>query len=282
MKILTVVVSAALFFAYLYLTDGTSFQVVGLILALLALPAYFVFRSKRKEAEAQAPKGLPKDTSRREFVLAGGVVGLVSYLGYFFVPRGATAAMEPYQPTLKPVDIDLKIDAQASFSTQSPQASAPDGPFYSLDTPETRAIAGDGTSGKAMVFQGRVVDENGAPIENAIIEIWHADGNGDYDNEGYNCRGHQFTNADGCFEFQTVKPFGYGTQSLSLEGVVDYRSAHIHVKLMKGDRAQTSQIWFPDDPRNATDVVYIAVQDVCTMNEQFVDDTLYSRFDFVL
>lgn len=282
MKILTVAVSAGLFFAYLALTDGTSFQIVGLVLAILAVPAYFVFRRKRTKAEAHSLAQSSEETSRREFVMAGSVLGLVGYLGYFFVPRGATAAMEPYQSTLKPVDIDLKIDAQASFSTQSPQASAPDGPFYSLDTPETRAIAADGTPGKAMVFQGRVVDENGSPIENAIIEIWHADGNGDYDNQGYNCRGHQFTNGDGCFEFHTVKPFGYGERSLSLEGVVDYRAAHIHVKLAKGDQAQTSQIWFPDDPRNATDVVYVAVQDVCTMNEQFVGDTLYSRFDFVL
>lgn len=125
------------------------------------------------------------------------------------------------------------------------------------------------------------MNENGAPIKNAIVEIWHADGNGDYDNEAYNCRGHQFTNGDGCFEFQTIKPFGYGKRSLSLEGVVDHRAAHIHAKLMKGERAQTTQIWFPDDPRNSTDVVYLAVREVSTMNQQEVEGTLYSRFDFV-
>lgn len=282
MNLLAIAISAAILFAYLALTDGTDLQVIGLLLAMIAIPAYFLLRNKRKRAEASNDGEIAKQSTRREFVTAGSVLGLIGYLGYFAVPRLSTASMNPYRPTLEPVDIDLKLEAQKSFSTLAPQAGVSDGPYYSFDTPESRAIAVEETPGVPMIFQGRVVDEKGNPIENAIVEIWHADGNGDYDNECYNCRGHQFTNSEGCFEFQTVKPFGYGTRSLSLAGVVDYRAAHIHVKLAKGDRTQTTQIWFPDDPRNATDVAYVAVKDVSTMNQQMVDGKLYSRFDFVL
>ena len=282
MNVILLVLSAAALFAFLALTDGTSIQIIGLASAMAAAPAWFVFRRRRKRAEAQATEPLPMDAARREFVMAGGLLGLAAYIGRFSAARLGNQAMADYRPTLEPVDIDLKIAPQPSFSLSSPQAGVVDGPYYALNTPEARVIAREGTAGTPMIFQGRVVDESGAPIEGAVIEIWHADGNGEYDNESYNCRGHQFTNAEGCFEFRTVKPFGYGVRSLSLEGVVDYRSAHLHIKLRKDDRSQTTQIWFPDDPRNATDLAYLAVKDVSTANQKVVDGALYSRFDFIL
>lgn len=90
---------------------------------------------------------LPRNITKRicDGCRRSGTIWLFGYLGYFIVPRGANATMEPYQPTLEPIDIDLKIDPQASFSPQSPQANVADGPFYSLDTPEARALAAKGT-----------------------------------------------------------------------------------------------------------------------------------------
>lgn len=52
MKYLIVAISAVLLFAYLALTDGTNLQIVGLVLAVLAIPVYFRFRSRRRRAES--------------------------------------------------------------------------------------------------------------------------------------------------------------------------------------------------------------------------------------
>ena len=277
MKYIALFISTLLMFAFLLWTENTNYQIIGIALAVLALPAILLSRAGRKKAEPQ-----PAGSSRREFLMAGASLGLLTYFGSFIAQRAPNSDMADFTPMLEPIDIDLKIDPQESFSLEKPQASIPDGPFYTLNTPESRNIAATGTVGKPLIFQGRIVDQQGKPLEGAVIEIWHADGNGDYDNQGYNCRGHQFTNADGCFEFLTVKPKGYGKRSLSLAGLIDYRSAHIHIKIKKDDRFQTSQLWFPDDPRNAEDIGYQLQKDTSTINQQLVGGALLSRFDFIL
>ena len=40
------------------------------------------------------------------------------------------------------------------------------------------------------------------PVANAVIELWHADAQGRYDNQGYRMRGHQLTDAMGRFSFE--------------------------------------------------------------------------------
>ena len=274
MKYIALVVTAALVAAYLALTEYSNFQAIGIVLVVLAaLVAFLIGRGKGQ------PESDNADFIRRKFIVGGGVLGLLGYFGKFAIDRIPTEKMAVYKPSLEPIEIDLKIPAQETFSPRSPQKALADGPYYSLDTPESREISAEGTPGEVMIFQGRVVDDNDQPLDGAIIEIWHADGNGDYDNEGYNCRGHQFTNAQGCFEFHTVKPFGYGKRSFSFGGIGDYRAAHLHVKLVHGDKAQTTQVWFPNDPRNSSDLLH---QEASTVNEQHVDGTLYGRFDFVL
>lgn len=283
MKFLYLVIGAIILFAFLAVTENTNFQVVGILLGFVAVPLFLVLRKRDKKTQSIASaETSASDYSRRRFVLLGGFLGLSAYASKFINSRIPVADMTDYKPKLVPSPVDLKLPAQSSFSLSKPQPSLPDGPYYAFDTPETRKVAASGTPGQPMVFQGRIVDIDGNPVDGAIIEIWHADGNGDYDNEEFNCRGHQFTNADGCFEFQTVKPYGYGKRSLSFAGVIDYRAAHLHVKMKKDNRKQTTQIWFPDDPRNATDVAYDRVKDVATVNQGFIGGMVHIRFDFIL
>ena len=133
-----------------------------------------------------------------------------------------------------------------------------------------------------MRFRGRVLETDGTPIEGATVEIWHADGGGDYDNSDFNCRGHQFTNHDGEFGFETVRPFGYGRRTMSLAGVVDYRSAHIHAKIRTKGKTFTTQVWFPGDSRNAQDIAFWKFKDTNVVRLDRDAVGLRSEFDFVI
>jgi protocatechuate 3,4-dioxygenase beta subunit len=73
------------------------------------------------------------------------------------------------------------------------------GPFYTPNSPLKRHFVEQGMSGERVMLVGYVLDTDCKPIPNAMVDLWHADAGGEYDNEGYRCRGHQFTDARGRF-----------------------------------------------------------------------------------
>ena len=79
-------------------------------------------------------------------------------------------------------------------------------------------------------------------IPNAVIDIWHANAEGDYDNTGgYHLRGKTTSNESGIYIFETIKPGKY------LNGDT-FRPAHIHVKITAPDYPTlTTQIYFTGD-----------------------------------
>ncbi len=278
--VLTVLVSCAA----LYLLEGTNAQAIFFaVLATVLIYLVFGFVQKHRLSKALRSELTKPNIWRRNVVFGGMVTGLALYAGWIANARVRVASMPTYpkQRSLPPVD--LKLSAP-SLVRKGKTLATPDGPFYFSGTPEARDIAATQTPGQPMVFQGRVVDEQMQPIPEAVIEIWHANGDGDYDiSGGNNCRGHQFTDENGCFEFSTVKPMGYGEPTKSITGIIDYRAAHIHVKILTQTGAElTTQVFFPDDPRNPTDMLYDTFKDALFVNVADIDDALYARFDFVL
>ena len=142
-----------------------------------------------------------------------------------------------------------------------PTASDIEGPFYRPDIPIGGNLDVHGDDGLPLVLSGRVVDTACAPIEGAVVEIWHAtpvapggepgDVEAVYDaSEAYRYYGQVATDADGRYEFTTLRPGWY------LNGSA-YRPAHIHVKVWVGDQEQlTTQLYFTGDPFNETDPWY--------------------------
>ena len=122
-----------------------------------------------------------------------------------------------------------------------------EGPYYKTESPQRNSIAAEDTFGKNLVFEGRVLDPEGKPVVGAWVDFWHADGKGQYDNNGYNLRGHQYTDEDGKFRLETVMPALYGN-----------RTPHIHVKVQANPQSKiyTTQLFFPEMESNERDPIF--------------------------
>jgi protocatechuate 3,4-dioxygenase beta subunit len=120
-----------------------------------------------------------------------------------------------------------------------------EGPFFKTDAPRRTSLV-EGKPSRVLVLEGRVLSPQCKPVPNALLDFWHADEQGDYDNKGFRYRGHQYTDAQGRYRLETIVPAEYPG-----------RTRHIHVKAQApGRRVLTTQLYFPDDPANARDFLY--------------------------
>jgi len=120
-----------------------------------------------------------------------------------------------------------------------------EGPFFKTDTPQRSSLLEKGDK-NVLVVRGLVLSAQCKPVTNALLDFWHADELGNYDNQGFRYRGHQFTDAQGRFRLETIVPAEYPG-----------RARHIHVKVQApGKRLLTTQLYFPNDPGNARDGLY--------------------------
>ncbi len=146
-----------------------------------------------------------------------------------------------------------------------------EGPYYTPNTPQRSSLLEDGVQGTRLLVTGYVVDSECTPIAGALLDFWQADGSGQYDNHGYTLRGHQYTDEQGRYALETVVP-----------GLYPGRTSHIHVKVQApGGPVLTTQLYFPDEPRNARDAIFspsLLLQDV----QQQGDGNLTATFIFVV
>ncbi|MEO0424148.1 MAG: intradiol ring-cleavage dioxygenase [Pseudomonadota bacterium] len=179
-------------------------------------------------------------------VLGGGAAVALSWLNRKFNPR---TPLEYAFPPASAATGEL-TPTPACESPQSPTLRQTEGPFYTPETPERMSLREVGVAGDPLVLEGQVVDTACRPIVGAVVDIWSCDGNGDYDNKGFRLRGHQFTDAQGRFRFETVRPVAYKA------GFV-MRTPHLHVKVQGRDTPMlTTQIYFPDEALNERDSIY--------------------------
>lgn len=135
-------------------------------------------------------------------------------------------------------------------------AAQTEGPYFTPSSPERSSLIEPGMGGTRLLLSGAVVDTACRPLARALIDVWHADDAGVYDNEGYRLRGHVFSDDQGRFAIETILP-----------GLYPGRTRHIHVKVQApGGPVLTTQLYFPGEPENARDRIYqpeleLAVQD---------------------
>jgi protocatechuate 3,4-dioxygenase beta subunit len=141
-----------------------------------------------------------------------------------------------------------------------------EGPFFTPDSPERKSLLEPGVEGTALVVAGTVLATDCTPIAGALLDFWHADAAGEYDNEGVRLRGHQFGDAQGRYRLETIEP-----------GLYTGRTRHIHVKAQAPEgMVLTTQLYFPEEAGNASDSIF---DPALVMN---MTEPGNARFDFVL
>lgn len=124
-------------------------------------------------------------------------------------------------------------------------------------------------TGTRLVLAGAVLTTDCRPVAGALVDIWQCDDDGNYDNQGYRLRGHQFADEQGRYWFETILP-----------GLYPGRTRHIHVKVQApGGPILTTQLYFPDEPRNAQDGIF---RPELLVELAQTDDGLAAGFNFVL
>ena len=148
-----------------------------------------------------------------------------------------------------------------------------EGPFYKAGAPIRSVLLESSMKGTPLTISGRVLDTQGRPLRGALLDIWHADATGTYDNQSYHLRGRLYSDEDGRYTLRTIKPAAYGSPT-------DKRPAHVHVKAsFGGGPILTTQLYFKGDPWNLHDP---AVRPSLIMSPQREADGLKAQFDFVI
>ena len=148
------------------------------------------------------------------------------------------------------------------------------GPVYAhervgeLDHDLTRQHEGE-PLGERMVLHGRVLDGDGRPVRNTLIEIWQANSAGRYKHDvdrhpapldpNFSGAGRCVTDDDGRYTFITIKPGAYPWKNHPNA----WRAAHIHFSLFGHAFATrlVTQMYFPGDPLFFQDPIFHSVSD---------------------
>lgn len=160
-----------------------------------------------------------------------------------------------------------------------------EGPFYSDNPPmlSNNKLATDDEPGQRMIISGRVLNlDCNEFIPDTVIDVWHADDEGNYDNNGFKLRGYTKTNGQGFYLFETILPGKYGNAN-------QLRPSHIHFKITPPNFPElVTQLYFEGDDSIPTDAaasistgVYDATDRIISLGEN-ADGVLEGTFDIVI
>jgi protocatechuate 3,4-dioxygenase beta subunit len=206
---------------------------------------------------------------------------------------------EPYQSTVKRAPHQPLIPLAHSLSELT-------GPVYGheairpLDEDLTRnAVVNGEAIGERIIITGRVLDERGRPVRNALLEIWQANACGRYIHKidqhdapldpNFTGAGRVLTDHNGEYRFTTIKPGAYPWKNHDNA----WRPAHIHFSIFGESFLQrlVTQMYFPGDPLLPLDPIYNGVpseqgrQRLIAAYDHAVTQPLWAlgyRFDIVL
>ena len=148
-----------------------------------------------------------------------------------------------------------------------PTVRETEGPFFKPRSPERSDLREPGAGGSPFELSGFVLTRSCRPLSGAVVDLWHADDKGEYDNIGFRYRGHVITGSNGAFRFRTIVPALYSG-----------RTRHYHLKVQApGSHLLTTQLYFPNEPANLRDRLF---QRELLMRVADAGDA--GRFDFVL
>jgi protocatechuate 3,4-dioxygenase beta subunit len=136
------------------------------------------------------------------------------------------------------------------------------------DNDLTAQHAGDPV-GERIYVHGRVLDEDGRPVRNALIEVWQANAAGRYRHKvdtwdapldpNFAGAGKTLTDEDGRYFFKTIKPGPYPWRNHHNA----WRPSHIHFSLFGSGILSrlVTQMYFPGDPLQPLDPIFNSISD---------------------
>ena len=143
------------------------------------------------------------------------------------------------------------------------------GPFFKPSSPQRKSLIEPGLNGKRIALRGRILTKGCRPVPGVLVDLWQADARGEYDNAGFRLRGHQFTDDEGRYSFETIVPGRYPG-----------RTPHFHVRVQAKRRSiLTTQLYFPGERGNARDSLF---NPALLMRTQRVGDGFAADYDIVL
>jgi protocatechuate 3,4-dioxygenase, beta subunit len=173
-----------------------------------------------------------------------------------------------------------------------------EGPFYPdklpLDTDNDLLVVNDAITpavGTVTYVSGRILDAQGSPVRNAVVEIWQCDNNGAYlhsrtgnaaqKDKNFQGFGRFITGSSGEYLFRTIKPVPYPG-----------RTPHIHYKVKRnGKELLTTQCYIKGHAGNERDGLWKGIRDQQQRSAVTVDfaplpgsriGELAAKFDLVL
>jgi len=192
-----------------------------------------------------------------------------------------------FQPSARETQLISRRSLMASLAAvpllgQRGLAATPDlpetednieGPFYKAGAPERADLIDRGMRGTPLIVSGRVFSTTGEPLASAVLDVWQANSEGEYDNKGYTLRGRLIADKDGNYRLRTIVPKYYKAGET-------IRPSHIHIKLSaRAHPTLTTQLYFKGAPYNYIDP---DVRPSLMLTPRDDRDAKQARFDFVL
>jgi protocatechuate 3,4-dioxygenase, beta subunit len=153
--------------------------------------------------------------------------------------------------------------------------------------------------GQKILLSGRVLDEDGKPVRNTLVEIWQANAAGRYRHlvdthsapidPNFIGKGQLLTDDEGRYQIRTIKPGAYPWRNHPNA----WRPAHIHFSLF-GPAFSTrlvTQMYFPGDPLLPFDPIFNGIRDEAVRRRLIAlfdwettvpEEALGFKFDIVL
>jgi protocatechuate 3,4-dioxygenase beta subunit len=157
----------------------------------------------------------------------------------------------------------------ACHDGDEPTIRQTEGPFFKPRSPQRADLIERETKAKPAELSGVVLTRGCRPVAGVLVDLWHADERGEYDERGYRYRGHVFTDAEGRYRFRTIVPALYPG-----------RTRHYHVRVQAARQpVLTTQLYFPNEPVNRHDGLF---RRELVMRIAEAGDGISGRFDFVL
>jgi protocatechuate 3,4-dioxygenase beta subunit len=166
-------------------------------------------------------------------------------------------------------ELELTPQCAAEGVSTPPQT---EGPFFRAGSPGRDDLVEPGSKARTVDLTGFVLTRGCNPVARAVVDIWHADEQGAYDNKGFRYRGRVYTDEKGRYRIRTIVPALYPG-----------RTRHYHVNVAAGGKLLlTTQLYFPDEPGNRKDGLFRKELLMQVAKGGAKDAATAARFDFVI